>query len=138
MATGLRRSGQPSLLAEKTPAIIGQSSRRWILRTKHEKFWQLVSCLPARFGVSRSRPGQGVGSGVPGFIDHRGLVANTPLRALAQLQLARAYVVAGDNLTAKQRYEGFIALWKDADPNVPVVQQAQAEYATLRRYHITN
>jgi tetratricopeptide (TPR) repeat protein len=66
------------------------------------------------------------------FVDHRGLVGNNPLGALAQLQLARAYVVAGDRLTAKQRYEDFIALWKDADDDVPVLRQAKAEYATLR------
>ena len=66
------------------------------------------------------------------FIDHRGLVANNPLGALAQLQLARAYVVAGDKVAAKQKYEDFIALWKDADPDVPVLSNAKAEYATLR------
>ena len=66
------------------------------------------------------------------FTDHRGLVGNNPLGALAQLQLARAYVIAGDRLNAKQRYEDFIALWKNADPDVPVLKQAEAEYATMR------
>ena len=66
------------------------------------------------------------------FIDHRGLVANNPLGALAQLQLARAYVGAGDKVAAKQKYEDFIALWKDADPDVPLLKQAKAEYANLR------
>ena len=59
-------------------------------------------------------------------------MANNPLGALAQLQLARAYVVAGDKAAAKQKYEDFVALWKDADPDVPVLSQAKAEYATLR------
>jgi len=67
------------------------------------------------------------------FIDHRGLVANNPLGALAQLQLARAYVVAGDKVAAKQKYEDFIALWKDADADVPVLKEAEAEYRSLRR-----
>ena len=66
------------------------------------------------------------------LIDHPGLVANNLLGALAQLQLARAYVVAGDRVAAKQKYEDFIALWKDADSDVPVLKQAKAEYATLR------
>jgi DNA-binding winged helix-turn-helix (wHTH) protein/tetratricopeptide (TPR) repeat protein len=66
------------------------------------------------------------------FIEHRGIVANNPLGALAQLQLARAYVAAGEKLTAKQKYEDFIALWKDADADVPVLKQAEAEYATMR------
>jgi DNA-binding winged helix-turn-helix (wHTH) protein/tetratricopeptide (TPR) repeat protein len=85
-------------------------------------------------GLAYLASGQGKESAVEfhKFIDHRGIVANNPLGALAQLQLARAYIVAGDNLTAKQKYEDFIALWKDADPDVPVLKQAKAEYATLR------
>ena len=67
------------------------------------------------------------------FIDHRGLVANNALGALAQLQLARAYALAGDKIAAKQKYEDFIALWKDADADVPVLKQAEAEYRSLRR-----
>jgi eukaryotic-like serine/threonine-protein kinase len=67
------------------------------------------------------------------FIDHRGLVANNPLGALAQLQLARAYLAAGDKVAAKQKYEDFIALWKDADADAPVLKQAEAEYENLRR-----
>ena len=66
------------------------------------------------------------------FIDHRGIVANNPLGALAHLQLARAYVAASDKLAAKHKYEDFLALWKDADPDVPVLKQAKAEYAQLR------
>jgi tetratricopeptide (TPR) repeat protein len=66
------------------------------------------------------------------FKDHRGLVANNPLGALAQLQLARAYVIAGDKVAAKEKYEDFIALWKDAEADAPVLKQAEAEYATLR------
>lgn len=66
------------------------------------------------------------------FVGHRGLVANNPLGALAQLQLARAYVAAGDKTAAKQKYEDFIALWKDADSDIPIYQQAEAEYAKLK------
>jgi tetratricopeptide (TPR) repeat protein len=67
------------------------------------------------------------------FMDHRGIVANNPLGALAHLQLARAYVAAGDKTAAKQKYEDFIALWKDADSDIPIYKQAEAEYAKLRQ-----
>jgi DNA-binding winged helix-turn-helix (wHTH) protein len=67
------------------------------------------------------------------FIDHRGIVANNPLGALAHLQLAHAYVVAGDKFAAKHKYEDFLALWKNADPDIPVLKEAKAEYAKLQR-----
>jgi hypothetical protein len=66
------------------------------------------------------------------FIDHRGIVANNPLGALAQLQLARAYIVEGDKLSARRKYEDFIALWKDADPDILIYRQAKAEYSKLQ------
>jgi serine/threonine protein kinase/Tfp pilus assembly protein PilF len=61
--------------------------------------------------------------------DGRGLVLNFPLGALAYLQLARAYNLAGDSVKARQSYETFFALWKDADPAIPILKQAKAEYA---------
>jgi eukaryotic-like serine/threonine-protein kinase len=71
------------------------------------------------------------------FIDHRGLVGNFPWGALARLGLARAYALnaakdpaAGDN--ARAAYQNFLTLWKDADPDVPVLAQAKAEYAKLQ------
>ena len=66
------------------------------------------------------------------FIDHYGLVVNFPWGALARLSRARAYSLSGDNMKAKADYQDFLNLWKDADPDVPVYQQAKAEYATLR------
>ena len=66
------------------------------------------------------------------FAAHRGLVGNFPLAALAQLQLGRAYAMTGDNSKAKSAYEDFLALWKNADPTVPIYQQAKAEYAKLQ------
>ena len=52
--------------------------------------------------------------------------------ALAHVGLARAYVLQGDSAKAKAEYECFLDLWKDADPDVPIYQQAKAEYAKLR------
>jgi eukaryotic-like serine/threonine-protein kinase len=66
------------------------------------------------------------------IIDHRGIVLNFPLGTLAHLGLARAYVVEGDSLQARAEYEQFLHLWKGADPGIPVLQQAHAEYAKLR------
>jgi eukaryotic-like serine/threonine-protein kinase len=66
------------------------------------------------------------------FLDHRGVAVNCPLAALARLQLARAYVLAGDSKTAGGSYEEFFALWKDADPDIPILKQAKEEYAKLQ------
>jgi len=93
------------------------------------------------------------------FIDHRGLVVNFPWGALARLGLARAYAVQaglsrhGDNggpfaslragskpplqpealAKARAAYQNFLTIWKDADPDVPILKQAKAEYARLQR-----
>ncbi len=91
------------------------------------------------------------------FIDHRGLVGNCPCGALARLGLARAYALeAGGGGTAvpavrnhsttgrmpvpqanaiaraRAAYQDFLTIWKDADPDIPVLKQAKAEYAKLR------
>jgi tetratricopeptide (TPR) repeat protein len=66
------------------------------------------------------------------FIDHRGLVMNFPWGALARLGLARAYGLQGDTAKARAGYESFLTLWKDADPDVPILKEAKAEYAKLQ------
>ena len=66
------------------------------------------------------------------FLDHRGLLANCPLGALAHLGLARAFVMQGDIAKARAAYQDFLTLWKDADPDIPILKQAKAEYAKLR------
>jgi len=66
------------------------------------------------------------------FIDHRGLVANFPWGALARLGLARAYAMQGNTAKAKAAYQDFLTLWKDADPDIPILIAAKAEYAKLR------
>jgi eukaryotic-like serine/threonine-protein kinase len=65
------------------------------------------------------------------FIDHRGLVANFPWGALARLGLARAYAIQGDTAKARAAYQDFLTLWKDADPDIPILKEANAEYAKL-------
>jgi serine/threonine protein kinase/tetratricopeptide (TPR) repeat protein len=66
------------------------------------------------------------------LIDHRGIVLNFPLGALAHLGLARAYTLSGDTAKARTAYQDFLALWKDADSDIPILQQAKAEYAKLQ------
>jgi predicted Zn-dependent protease len=65
------------------------------------------------------------------ILDHRGAVVGDPIGALAQLQLGRAYALSGDQTKAKIAYQDFLTLWKGADPDIPVLKQAKAEYAKL-------
>jgi eukaryotic-like serine/threonine-protein kinase len=66
------------------------------------------------------------------FIEHRTIVANYPLGALARLQLGRAYAMQLDTAKAKAAYQDFLTLWKDADPDIPIFIAAKAEYAQLK------
>ena len=66
------------------------------------------------------------------LLDHRTLVANNPLSALARLGLARAYRVAGDTKKAHAAYEEFLRLWKDSDADIPIVLDAKDEYSKLK------
>jgi serine/threonine protein kinase/Flp pilus assembly protein TadD len=65
-------------------------------------------------------------------LHHPGIVMNCPLGALARLGLARAYALQGHAVEARSAYQDFFTLWKDADPDIPVLKQAKAEYAKLR------
>jgi eukaryotic-like serine/threonine-protein kinase len=67
------------------------------------------------------------------ILDHRGVVVNGPIGALAHLGLGRAYALQGDTVKARVAYQDFFALWKDADPDVPVLVAAKAEYAKLKQ-----
>jgi eukaryotic-like serine/threonine-protein kinase len=65
------------------------------------------------------------------LLDHPGIVGTEITGALSHLQLARAQTMMGDQAAARKSYEDFLALWKNADSNIPVYQQAKAEYARL-------
>jgi hypothetical protein len=65
------------------------------------------------------------------ILDHRGLVANSQIAALARLQIGRAYAIQGDISKAKAAYHEFLTLWKDADPDIPVLIAGKSEYAKL-------
>jgi eukaryotic-like serine/threonine-protein kinase len=65
-------------------------------------------------------------------LDHQGITLNFVNGALAHLGLARAYTMQGDTAKAKVAYQDFLTLWKDADPDIPILKQAKAEYAKLQ------
>jgi eukaryotic-like serine/threonine-protein kinase len=65
------------------------------------------------------------------IIEHRGFVLNSFTGALAHLELARAYAMSGDSGKARVAYQVFLTLWKDADPYIPILVEAKAEYAKL-------
>ena len=66
------------------------------------------------------------------LLDHRGIVPNFVTGSLAHLQIGRAYAMAGDSAKAKTAYKDFLALWKDADPDIPILKEAKAECAKLQ------
>ncbi len=66
------------------------------------------------------------------LVDHRGIAPLVPEHSLAKLGLGRAYVMTGDTSKAKAAYQDFFALWKDADPEIPLLKEAKAEYSKLQ------
>ncbi len=66
------------------------------------------------------------------IIDHGGIALNFVTASVAHLQIARAYAMAGDTVKAKAAYQDFLNLWKDAEPDIPVLKEAKAEYAKLQ------
>ena len=66
------------------------------------------------------------------ILDHSGVVGNEPIGSLAHLGVARAYALSGDTAKARAAYQDFLGLWKDADPGIPILVAAKAEYAKLQ------
>jgi len=66
------------------------------------------------------------------ILQHRGVVVSDPIGALAHLQLGRARVLSGDIASARTAYQDFLTLWSGADPHIPVLEEAKAEYGRLR------
>ena len=65
------------------------------------------------------------------ILEHRGVVGNSPIGALAHLGLARALAMAGSFSEARAAYQNFFALWKDADEDIPILREARAEFASI-------
>jgi DNA-binding winged helix-turn-helix (wHTH) protein/tetratricopeptide (TPR) repeat protein len=81
--------------------------------------------LAARDGVSAAAEFQKI-------LDHPGVVVNSPIGALAHLEIGRAEVLQGDRAKARMAYQNFFSLWQQADSDIPILKQARAEYAKLQ------
>ena len=85
-------------------------------------------------GNAYLKAGRG-GDAVQGFqrlLDLKNMISIDPVMALGKVGLARAYVLAGDKARARVAYQDFLAAWKDADPDIPVLREVKAEYAKLQ------
>ena len=80
----------------------------------------------------RARKGEEAAAEFQKILDHRGVVVNEPIGALAHLGLARAYALQGEKAKLIVAYEDFLALWKGSDPDIPIIRQAKAEYEKVR------
>ncbi len=80
----------------------------------------------------RARQGLQAAAEFQKILDHRGAAPVSPRYALAHLGLARAHALAGDAPKSRKAYQDFLALWKDADPDIPILQEAKREYAALK------
>jgi tetratricopeptide (TPR) repeat protein len=101
-----------------SPYEFGWASRAW------PNYIRGTAYLKARQGAEAAAEFQKI-------IDHRGICQTAPECTLARLQLGRARALSGDNAGARTAYQDFLALWKDADPDVPILKEAKAEYAKL-------
>ena len=68
------------------------------------------------------------------LLDHRGVVVSDPVGALAHLQLGRAFAMSGAQDKARTAYQDFLTLWKDADPDIPILVQAKPSIAICGGY----
>ncbi len=95
-------------------------------------------CMDAAFvrGQALLADHQGAAAAVEfrSVLAHRGLVLNCPTSALSQLGLARSLAMAGDVSGSISAYQDLLALWKQADPDLPLLHQAQAEYRGLQSF----
>ena len=78
-----------------------------------------------------SRQGNPAAAEFQKYVEHRSTVNSYPLGALAQLGIARACALRKDRVKARVAYQEFLTLWKDADPDIPILKEAKAEYARL-------
>jgi eukaryotic-like serine/threonine-protein kinase len=115
------RRGEPDEAIE----LLQAAARRDLTGTLYPVYVRGEAYLAAHQGAQAAVEFQKI-------LDHRGIVVSDPIGALAHLQLGRAYALSGDKTKAKTAYQDFLTLWKDADPDIPILQQAQAEYAKLQ------
>lgn len=113
------------VLQAASPYELGQLGGASFLPSLYPVYVRGAAYLAARQGNEAAAEFQKI-------LDHRGIVVNEPIGALARLGLARAYRLQGITSKARAAYQEFLTLWKDADPNIPILQQAKADYAMLK------
>jgi hypothetical protein len=93
-------------------------------------------CMDAAYARGQaylaSRQGTAAAAEFQKMLDHRGLMNLCPQMTLAHLGLAGARALSGDTAGSRTAYQDFFALWKDADPDIPILKEAKAEYAKLQ------
>jgi hypothetical protein len=117
-ATDLLQTAVPNELGQPRSAVNGFFGALYPIYVRGQ------ASLAARQGAEAAVEFQKI-------LDHPGAVVSDPVRTLARLQLGRAYLRSGDKARARVAYQDFLNLWKDADTDIPILQQAKAEYATL-------
>ena len=80
----------------------------------------------------KARQGKEAAAEFQKILDHRGVCQTAPACALPHLQLGRARALSGDAAAARTAYQDFFAIWKDADPAIPILKEAKAEYGKLQ------
>ena len=116
-ATSAIAALEPARRFESASAVLGNAPY-WVLYMRGRAYLRLKE--PQRAVAEFQK-----------ILDSRGKWPESELIPLAQLQLARAYVMQGSSAKARTAYQDFLALWKDADPDIPIFKQAKAEYAKL-------
>jgi eukaryotic-like serine/threonine-protein kinase len=94
-------------------------------------FGQLYPAYVRGLAYLNARQGREAAAEFQKVLDHRGIVASDPIGALAHLQLGRALIVSGDPAKAKAAFQDFLKLWKNSDPDIPILKKAKTEYADL-------
>jgi tetratricopeptide (TPR) repeat protein len=123
--------------------INGKNSARAVEVLQSTSPYELSQSQPFQFGMVYpaylrgqaylvARQGKEAAAEFQRIIDHRGVVLNFPLGALAHVGLGRAYALQGDTVQSRAAYQHFFSLWKDADPDIPILKEAKAEYAKLQ------
>ncbi len=112
------------LLQAAAPYELGMLSVSAVNSCLYPVYVRAEAHLSAQQGVAAAAVFQKI-------LDHRGLLWNCATGVLAHLGLARSYAMQGDTAKAKAAYQDFLTLWKDADPDIPILIAAKAEYAKL-------
>ena len=115
-----------SIAADRLP-LRSRHRRPWL----HRRFGGLYPIYVRGLAYLAARQPAEAAAEFQRILDHRSIVLVDPMDAMARLQLARALALSGDTVKAKSAYNDLFTLWKNADPDIPVLKEARAEYARL-------